>query len=243
MWRNHCPAMFRIATVREMEVLLGSLGRGPLTPTALPAGADASPDQRAHEYKQCLGDVVREHMLQLSGKSLVVRLRDATDRATITRATGLQFTCRCLEDGRSCPSCQRVCMQFSEGVLTVLERDFVQLAHGQRSTLLQNRPGVRFLLTGVTLALLYEAVPIKAGLENTVLNLLTLMMAPSSWMRALELYGPAPPMPPLEPTDQGPRNRSLRANVRRHCLHRWLAFSFPCLLFWVQSTPLLARFS
>ena len=39
-------------------------------------------------------------------------------------------------------------------VLTVLERDFVQLTHGKGAKLLQNRLGVQFILTGICLGLL-----------------------------------------------------------------------------------------
>ena len=59
----------------------------------------------------------------------------------------------------------------------MLERDFVQLAHGKRSRVLENRPGVRFVLTGITLALLYESVPEKGGIDELILQVLIIMMA------------------------------------------------------------------
>ena len=48
----------------------------------------------------------------------------------------------------------QVVTNFVEGVLLVLERDFVQLTHGKGAKCVQNRTGVQFLLTGIMLGLL-----------------------------------------------------------------------------------------
>jgi hypothetical protein len=49
-----------------------------------------------------------------------------------------------------------------QGVIAVLERDFIQLTHGERSYLFE-RSGIQFLLTGITLGILYVSVPQKTG--------------------------------------------------------------------------------
>lgn len=106
---------------------------------------------------------------------------------------GLEFECDCLKRKTSCDLCRAPCTNFVEGVLGVLERDFVQLRHGKGSKLLENRNGIQFLLTGITLGLLYESMPEKTGVDELVLQVLIVMLTPRVWQRALEQYGVAPP--------------------------------------------------
>ena len=70
----------------------------------------------------------------------------------------------------------------------MLERDFVQLRHGKGSKLLENRNGIQFLLTGITLGLLYESMPEKTGVDELVLQVLIVMLTPRVWQRAMEQY-------------------------------------------------------
>lgn len=94
-------------------------------------------------------------MLAQACKLLLHEMKNESQRKILEEGTGLKFN-RCCEynKGLSCQTCQEICTNLAEGVLTVLERDFVQLTHGKGAKLLQNRNGVQFLLTGICLGLL-----------------------------------------------------------------------------------------
>lgn len=195
--------MFRPATIKEVENLLRSQhilrghGRDPVLPVFPPPRAEgyANKEEKDKAYKKALSDQVRESMLAQASKYLLGELRDAEQRKVLQEGTGLSFhACEidCLERGTSCPKCQEVCTNFAEGVLTVLERDFVQLTHGKGAKLLQNRLGVQFILTGICLGLLYESLPESSGVNELVLQVLIIMLDLRVWTQALELYGPAP---------------------------------------------------
>lgn len=131
-------------------------------------------------------------MLTQATKFLLGELRDKAQRKILHDVSGLSFSCTCFDQRTSCVQCQGVCTNFAEGVLTVLERDFVQLTHGKGAKLLQNRVGVQFLLTGITLGLLYESLPESTGLNELMLQVLIIMLDLKTWDRALTLYGAAP---------------------------------------------------
>jgi len=80
-------------------------------------------------------------------------------RGDVEALTGQTWGCDCRASSAAfCDECRQHCSSFADGCLMVLERDFVQLLHGELGVLLDNRPGVQFLLAGCTLGLLYESV-------------------------------------------------------------------------------------
>jgi len=153
-----------------------------------------TPEERRQKvYKKALCDSVRELMLSQASQYLLAELQRDEQRDALVSGTGLEFECDCLKRKTSCDLCRAPCTNFVEGVLGVLERDFVQLRHGKGSKLLENRNGIQFLLTGITLGLLYESMPEKTGVDELVLQVLIVMLTPRVWQRALEQYGVAPP--------------------------------------------------
>lgn len=182
--------MFRSGTTREIECVLRGGPDGCRLPPR-PHGPNREAVEKA--YKKILSDRVRESMLAAASKLIVTELQQQKRlQKEVSSATGLEFECQCLDAKSNCEKCQSICTNFAEGILSVLERDFMQLLHGERSHLVADREGVRFLLTGVILALLYESVPEKTGLDELVLTALVVMIDAERWTDALELYGAAP---------------------------------------------------
>jgi len=147
-------------------------------------------------------------MLSKASKYLLAELQDDQLREALLKGTGMDFEC-------SLNDLPQVVTNFVEGVLLVLERDFVQLTHGKGAKCVQNRTGVQFLLTGVMLGLLYESLPEKAGIEEMVLQVLIIMLDPRTWTRALDMYGPAPPeaTPVWQPAKNQRKIRSFSARA------------------------------
>eukprot|EP00045_Choanoeca_perplexa_P007909 m.72707 g.72707 ORF g.72707 m.72707 type:complete len:317 (-) comp14276_c0_seq6:2-952(-) len=98
------------------------------------------------------------------------------------------------------------CREFVTGLLCVYERDFIRLLNDRHSALFDgHNPAVTFLLTGITLGLLYGAVPTKHTLlEQLSHGTLIRMAATEIWIHALKLYGPAPALPVLHRTNRAP---------------------------------------
>eukprot|EP00049_Salpingoeca_infusionum_P027697 m.33819 g.33819 ORF g.33819 m.33819 type:complete len:271 (+) comp9673_c0_seq4:814-1626(+) len=87
------------------------------------------------------------------------------------------------------------CADFVDSILELYERDFVTLRHGQQGALFDkpHPPAIRFLLTGVTLALLYDALDEKKSLvERLVHEALIVVSALDKWLVALRCFGPVP---------------------------------------------------
>ena len=75
----------------------------------------------------------------------------------------------------------------------VLERDFMQLVLGTFSTLLANRGGIQFLLSGVILSTLYSKLPaVSENMIGTTTRAIAAMLPLDLWVTALKLHGPAP---------------------------------------------------
>lgn len=188
--------MFRLAEDKEIQCLLRSSG---VEPVREPPKASAAPEEQT-EYRHHLTEEVRSALLQAGFKYIPHQLKlDRSLVPEVERVTGMKFACGCM----ACTDCESICLNFAEGVIAVLERDFIQLMHGERSYIFE-QSSVRFLLTGITLGMLYVSVPAKSGLDELILAVLILMMSVDKWVRALELYGP------VETTPQDPRpHRSL----------------------------------
>lgn len=180
--------MFRLAEDKEIVCLLQSFGV-----KEIPGCARAPTSEEQKAYKKSLMELVRSSMLRAGFKYIPHQLKqDARLIPEVERVTGMRFKDTCM----ACPDCESICLNFAEGVIAVLERDFIQLTHGERSDLFE-RSGIQFLLTGITLGLLYVSVPAKQGLDELILAVLILMMKVDRWVQALQLYGPAPePRPP-----------------------------------------------
>lgn len=160
--------MFRRAEDKEIRNLLQSMGVEGIA--ECPKGASAEAQQK---YRKQLMENVRASMLQAGFKYIPHQLKkDASLIPEVERVTGMKFKCTCLE----CADCESICLNFAEvcslfpsltskGVIAVLERDFIQLTHGERSYLFE-RAGIQFLLTGIALGILYVSVPPKQGLSR-----------------------------------------------------------------------------
>eukprot|EP01147_Barroeca_monosierra_P006991 gene6991-9587_t len=85
------------------------------------------------------------------------------------------------------------CADLIASIVEIYERDFVTLCHGHRGTILGDpHPStIRFLLTGVCLSILYDAVPTKFDiLEKLAHETLIIISARDIWLKALRLFGP-----------------------------------------------------
>eukprot|EP00040_Diaphanoeca_grandis_P014520 m.73725 g.73725 ORF g.73725 m.73725 type:complete len:232 (-) comp24589_c0_seq1:112-807(-) len=173
--------MFRPATIEEVECLLPR--------TALPPKEEGP--QADKLYKKAIGDLVRQSMLAQASKFILVEMRTASQRKLLEEGTEMKFEDCCNYDiGSSCSKCQEICTDFAERVLTVLEHDFVQFTHGVGATLLQNRNGVQFLLTGISLGLLYESASESQGLKELITQVMIQMLDLEAWNAALQMQRP-----------------------------------------------------
>ena len=120
-------------------------------------------------------------------------LRDKDTREAFEAHLDTKIPCSCLSEAEgSCELCRAMCAEFVLAVISVLERDFVQLLHGNHASLFSDRVGVQFLLGGLTLGLLYESVPEAESVDELVITILTTMLSVPVWKEAVRLYGPAP---------------------------------------------------
>jgi hypothetical protein len=167
-------------------------------------------------------------MLSQASQYLIAELQQEEIRSALMDGTGLEFECDCLTRATSCDLCRAPCSSFVSGVFGVLERDFVQLRHGKGSKLLENRNGIQFLLTGITLGLLYESMPEKTGVGELVLQVLIVMLTPRTWTRALDQFGTAPPQsaPRWQASPQR-KQRSYSARSTTFGKHKDLAKALP----------------
>jgi hypothetical protein len=148
--------MFRTATSKEVQMLLESFGQ-PLPPL------DHVTDKEATKL---LCDELCQVMLEQAGKYISAALRKPAMRAEVGKVTGLELdSCKCFSKERlsSCAVCVMHCTSIGEGILTILERDFVQILHGERAAILDPFPGLQFLLSGICVGLLYQSVPEGVG--------------------------------------------------------------------------------
>eukprot|EP00053_Salpingoeca_punica_P016415 m.155229 g.155229 ORF g.155229 m.155229 type:complete len:278 (-) comp16960_c0_seq5:1444-2277(-) len=180
--------MFRTATSKEVQVLLESFGQ-PLPPL------DHVTDKEATKL---LCDELCQVMLEQGGKFIAAALRQASMRAEVARVTGLDLdSCKCFSKERmsSCSVCVMHCTSIGEGILTVLERDFVQILHGERAGMFDPFPGLQFLLSGICLGLLYQSVPEGVGMSMLVRSVLCIMVPVERWADAIARHGPLPYAP------------------------------------------------
>eukprot|EP00911_Craspedida_sp_UC1_P000008 UC1_evm1s7 len=153
-------------------------------------------EEAARRRRRILVDEARSGLLELAFRYLLKGLLPLREK--VVTLTGQAWDCSCTEHSSPhCVSCRAQCSSFADGCLMVLERDFVQLLHGELGILLDNRPGVRFLLAGTTLGLLYEGVAPKTGIDEAVLTCLVILTDTQLWARAITLYGTAPKRRPI----------------------------------------------
>lgn len=189
--------MFRQATINELESLVTSQhqlagGYAPYLPPSAPSPTE-SDEERLTSYKKELGNIVRETLVVKGSEALhkLLRVGDESLANILAEATGMKFDA--CHGCRTCQQCQKITRTFSHGVFSVLERDFVQLIHGHKgSDLLRDRPGVQFLLAGITLGLLYKSILETTGVDRIVAKVLAQMIDMQVWTMALELASPAP---------------------------------------------------
>lgn len=87
------------------------------------------------------------------------------------------------------------CSDLVASIVEIYERDFVTLCHGKRGAVFggPHPAAIRFLLTGLGLAILYDAVPRKAdALERLSHEALIVISARDTWIRALQSFGTVP---------------------------------------------------
>ena len=171
-------------------------------------------------------------MLSQASQYLIAELQQEEIRSALMDGTGLEFECDCLTRETSCDLCRVPCSSFVSGVFGVLERDFVQLRHGKGAKLLENRNGIQFLLTGITLGLLYESMPEKTGVGELVLQVLIVMLTSRTWVKSLDMFGIAPPqsLPRWQADSLSSRiqkQRSYSARSTTFAKHKELAQALP----------------
>ena len=175
--------MFRFATIREQECLLICMDQ------KLPQrDACANPELIESKYKYHLNQTI---LLKMQERGTIF-FSASLQRAEIVSEMKSKLPCECHLKKLSCDKCKLFCVKSTEGVLSIVERDYVQLLHGKQSALLENREGVQFLLAGITLALLYESIPkVDDVLSELFIQTIVVMMDSSTWIRSLEMCGPA----------------------------------------------------
>eukprot|EP00049_Salpingoeca_infusionum_P014049 m.261881 g.261881 ORF g.261881 m.261881 type:complete len:328 (-) comp15581_c1_seq1:236-1219(-) len=102
---------------------------------------------------------------------------------------------------------------FAEGVISVLDRDLIQLLNGPKSTLFDCAHGVQVIMGCLVLGRLYAAVDDTKGSQGLLLQVLREILSEKSWWEALERHGPAP-IPQTPP----PSSCSLAARKRAQTL-------------------------
>ena len=104
-------------------------------------------------------------MLETGCKYIHTALCNSKMRKDVTLVTGLCLDdCACFKAvHKSCVVCLSQCTNIAEGALTVLERDLMQLMHGEHAAMFQKRGGVEFLLSGIALGQLYQSLPETSG--------------------------------------------------------------------------------
>eukprot|EP00730_Choanoeca_flexa_P006549 TRINITY_DN12171_c0_g2_i3.p1 TRINITY_DN12171_c0_g2~~TRINITY_DN12171_c0_g2_i3.p1 ORF type:complete len:351 (+),score=27.12 TRINITY_DN12171_c0_g2_i3:100-1152(+) len=196
--------MFRNATSAELWALCGQVGSVLLTDNELEDEIAA---------RMAIGDCIRRSLIQRA-IGFVWNITDKCSKQALVEMK-VMFRSTLTPEARAQPhSREAKIASFCEGVVQVLERDIVQLLNGPRHSLLETRDGLQFLLAGVTLGLLYRALPAITDI-STVNHLVTATLieltSPTIWWSAIVSHGPAPPqVRPVVPQRQSSARRRAR---------------------------------
>eukprot|EP00730_Choanoeca_flexa_P006548 TRINITY_DN12171_c0_g2_i1.p1 TRINITY_DN12171_c0_g2~~TRINITY_DN12171_c0_g2_i1.p1 ORF type:complete len:254 (+),score=8.31 TRINITY_DN12171_c0_g2_i1:100-861(+) len=197
--------MFRNATSAELWALCGQVGSVLLTDNELEDEIAA---------RMAIGDCIRRSLIQRA-IGFVWNITDKCSKQALVEMK-VMFRSTLTPEARAQPhSREAKIASFCEGVVQVLERDIVQLLNGPRHSLLETRDGLQFLLAGVTLGLLYRALPAITDI-STVNHLVTATLieltSPTIWWSAIVSHGPAPPqVRPVVP------QRQVKIDIFRVC--------------------------
>eukprot|EP00055_Hartaetosiga_balthica_P013636 m.70908 g.70908 ORF g.70908 m.70908 type:complete len:494 (-) comp8327_c1_seq1:411-1892(-) len=176
--------MFRTATSRELYVLLLTFDRTFSTSELEEYAAD---EHKVHKYMaDRIGKIFEELAMRFSESYLRSHEEDWRKVVEMAREN--------FDTGDEDVSIGTVSHHFGSAVLTILQRDFVQLINGPRSQLVANVEGVQFLLSGIVLNIFYSQCIEHKGIQKLLLGALLHLTEPTLWWSAMEKYGPAPPM-------------------------------------------------
>ena len=229
--------MFRNASIKECKALIAAAHRllplVKITPAAAPTSS--SPSHASDAERELAAALISDIKTSMLADGLAVVLdgfRNPQIRKDIMIETCNNFTCACPGDGGSlCEECVARAEELNSSILFILERDFLQLWHGHQGRSFCNRIGVRFLLAGITLAILYRRLPPTPTMVGLVTRTLVAMLDQDLWCAALKEHGPAPKAAAMVTEARSRRTItvSARAHLLSHLPHhvRYLPSSLP----------------